>query len=196
MLCGLEDEFPFEPGERPFENLLVRTVDPQDLARILQNWELSVDGLVENPQVFSFADLLQMSRVDQITDFHCVEGWSVLDVPWSGVHLSTLFEQAKPLPEASHVTFHCLGDIYRESLPLEEALEPRTLLAYGINCSTLPLKHGFPLRLVIPRKLGYKNAKYIYRVELDDEPVIGFWEGFGYTYEGDVAPGKLREGKY
>ena len=120
----------------------------------------------------------------------------MLDVPWTGVHLSTIFELARPLPQATHVTFQCFGNVYQESLPLAEALEPKTLLAYGINCATLPLQHGFPLRLVIPRKLGYKNAKYVHRIELADEPVLGFWEGFGYTYEGDVHPDKLREGKY
>jgi DMSO/TMAO reductase YedYZ molybdopterin-dependent catalytic subunit len=146
--------------------------------------------------VFSFADILQLERVDQITDFHCVEGWSVLDVPWSGVRLSTLLDQARPLQIATHVTFHCFGDVYEESLPVAEALEPKTLLAYGINCSTLPLQHGFPLRLVIPRKWGYKNAKYVHRIELADEPVFGLWEHLGGTYEADVRPEKLREGKY
>ena len=140
LFCGRGAEFPFEAGEPPFEDLLVRTIDPQDLATILQSWELAVDGLVENPLVFSFQELLQLERIDQITDFHCVEGWSVLDVPWTGVHLSTLFERVRPLPEATHVTFHCFGDIYKNSLPMPEALEPRTLLAYGIDCATLPLQ--------------------------------------------------------
>ena len=173
---------------------LVVSVVPQPVAR--NKLSISLAGVTGGTFTLSFAELLQLDRVDQVTDFHCVEQWSVLDVPWSGVHLSTLFEQARPLDTATHVTFHCFGDIYRESLPLAEALEPRTILAYGIDCATMPLEHGFPLRLVIPRKWGYKNAKYVHRVELADEPVYGPWVRMGNTYEGDVSAAKLREGKY
>ena len=81
-------------------------------------------------------------------------------------------------------------------MPLDVALEPKTLLAYGIDCHTLPVSHGFPLRLVVPRKFGYKSAKYIALIELADHPVDGYWEPHGHSYEADVPADKLRPGKY
>ena len=179
-----------------FENWPVRTVDPQELNWILSNWQLTVDGMVDEPGVFTFTDLFKLPRQDQITDFHCVEGWSIPDVPWNGVHLSELLALVKPHSSATHITFHTINETYNESLPLEVALEPRTLLAYGINCATLPLDHGFPLRLVVPRLLAYKSPKYVYRIELTDKAVSGFWVQRGYSYEGEVSASRLRPGKY
>ncbi len=199
LSCDDASSFSFYPGDKNhsvFDKWGERTVDPQQLQSILAKWQLRVDGLVARPTVFSFADLLTLPRQDQLTDFHCVEGWSVWDVPWNGIHLSELFKLVEPLSSATHVTFHTIGDSYNESWPLEVALEPKSLLAYGVGCSTLPLSHGFPLRGVVPRKWGYKNVKYVYRIELDDELVEGFWVKSGYPYQGDVPPEKLRPGKY
>jgi hypothetical protein len=196
--CG-PDDFPFAPGPKDhavYTDWGERTVDPQDLMEILEQWSLRVDGLVQHPLQFGFADLLALPRQDQITDFHCVEGWSVHDVPWNGVHIGTLLDLAQPQAAATHITFHCQGGTYRESLPLEVALEERTLLGYGIDCSTLPLSTGFPLRLVVPRKWAYKSAKYVARLELAAGPVQGFWEQYGYPYDADVPESRLREGKY
>ena len=79
---------------------------------------------------------------------------------------------------------------------MDIALEPRTLLGYGIGGSTLPLGHGFPVRMVIPRLLGYKSAKYVERIEFSDHPVDGFWVAAGYPYDGNVPASRLREGKW
>jgi len=70
------------------------------------------------------------------------------------------------------------------------------MLAYGVNCSTVPMKHGFPLRVVVPRMMGYKNAKYVYRIELDNKEVFGYWVKWGYPYDAPVPEGRLRPGKY
>jgi hypothetical protein len=192
--------FPFQPGpgqgHKVFANWPIRTIDPQDLTKILASWKLTVDGMVESPHVFSFAELAALPRQDQVTDFHCVEGWSVFDVPWNGVHLSKIFDKVKVKPEAKYVTFHTIGGKYNESLPLVVALEPKTLLAYGIAGSTIPLDNGFPLRLVVPRLLAYKSAKYVDRIELTDKPVMGFWVNAGYDYNAEVPKERLRPGKY
>ena len=176
------------------------TVDPQDEATILETWSLTVDGMVESPVTLDFAALLALERQNQITDFHCVEGWSVYDIPWNGVHLSKLLELVNPDSTATHVTFHSVqapnGQRYDESLPLNIALEPKTMLAYGADDLALPLRHGFPLRLVIPRLLGYKNAKTLERIELTDHPIDGFWVKRGYGYDALVPEQRLREGKY
>jgi DMSO/TMAO reductase YedYZ molybdopterin-dependent catalytic subunit len=81
-------------------------------------------------------------------------------------------------------------------MPIDVAREPRTLLGLGIAGSTLPLAHGFPLRIVVPRLLSYKNAKYVERIELVDAPLLGFWSQYGYPYEGEVPADRLRPGKY
>ncbi len=196
---GTPADFPFDadPGTAEiFQDWNVRTVDPQDLPWILENWKVTIDGLVDNPVTLSFAQILGLPRQDQVVDFHCVEGWSVYDVPWNGVHLSDVFALAQPQAAATHVTFHTIGATYNESLPLDVALEPKTLLAYGVDCNTLPLNTGFPLRIVIPRLLAYKSAKYVHRIELTDGPVNGFWVARGYPYDAEVPESRLREGKY
>ncbi len=192
-------QFSFKPGEGSapiYADWRALTVDPQDPAALISSWQLRVDGMVREPRSYSFADLLALPRQDQVTDFHCVEGWSVLDVPWSGVSLARLLDAAGTLPGASHVTFHTFGDVYDESLPLSVAREPKTLMAFGAGGQTLPLDHGFPLRLVVPRLLGYKNAKYVYRLEVTDHPVDGYWVARGYSYSGEVPAERLRTGKY
>ena len=190
---------PFAPGTGSggvFDGWGERTVDPQDLTQILASWRLVVDGMVQEPLELRFSDLFTLPGQSQVTDFHCVEGWSVIDVPWNGVHLSHLLARARPHPGASHITFHTVGGAYNESLPIDVALEPRSLMAYGIAGATLPVKHGFPLRLVVPRLLGYKNAKYVHRLELTDREVQGYWVVAGYPYDGEVPEARLRPGKY
>ena len=196
---GLPASFPFAPGPGTaaiFANWGERTVDPQDLTSILAAWTLTVDGLVATPKVYNFLDLVRLSRQDQTTDFHCVEGWSIYDVPWNGVLLSALLDAAQPTAKATYVAFHTLRDAYNESLPIAIAREQKTLLAYGIAGSTMPLPHGFPLRVVIPRLLGYKNAKYVYRIELTDRELDGYWVQAGYSYAGEVPANRLRPGHY
>ena len=188
--------FEFTPGACDIDNWGERTVDPQRLDNILANWQLSVGGLVENELSLNFDQLVALPSHDPVVDFHCVEGWSVYDVPWNGVLLSELLNQAGVLSDATHVNFLTLGDEYNESLPLDVARERNTLMAYGIGGSSLSIKHGFPARIVIPRLYGYKSAKYVERIELSDHSIEGFWVERGYSYEGEVGPGRLREGKY
>jgi len=193
--CGGEG-FEFNPGTCDFGSWGERTVDPQDLENILATWKLSVGGLVENEVSLSFDQLVDLPSHNPVVDFHCVEGWSVYDVPWNGVHLSELFKQVQVDPGATFVNFYTLGGRYNESLLLDVALETNTMLAYGIGGTSLSLKHGFPVRIVIPRLFGYKSAKYVERIELSDQPIEGFWVAQGYTYRGEVQPSRLRQGKY
>lgn len=189
----------FSPGSEEgalYDDWPVRTVDQQDPASLLASWRLTVDGLVDTPTTFTFGDLLALPRQDQVTDFHCVEGWSVMEVPWNGVHLSTILARTGASPKATHVTFHTVRSVYNESLPLAVALEARSMLGFGVAGSTLPLNHGFPLRLVVPRLLAYKNPKYVERIELTDRAVEGYWVQRGYGYDGEVPRSRLREGYY
>ena len=184
------------PGHPLLDEFVIFTVDEQNVANTIASWNLTIDGLVETPVTLSFADLVKMEADRQVTDFHCVTGWSVYDVPWVGVTVKALLDLAVPLDTATHVTYHCQGDIYTEGTTLAEALEPKSIMAYGVGENTLPLEHGFPLRLVIPRKLAYKSAKYVYRIELTDAAHMGYWQQRGYSFEADVPESRLREGKY
>ncbi len=189
----------FEPGAEDlpvFESFPVRTVDPPDLAAILASWRLSIGGMVRREVTLSFCDLLEMGTGTQVTDFHCVEGWSVWDVPWDGVPLSKLLDRAGPRSDATFLKMGCVGGRYSESLPIAVAREPRTILALGIGGRTLPLSHGFPARVVVPRLLGYKNPKYVTRIDLVDFEHPGFWSRFGYPVSGEVPPERLREGRF
>jgi DMSO/TMAO reductase YedYZ molybdopterin-dependent catalytic subunit len=198
MKTGSSGDFPFTPintiGGPTWPD---RTVDRQELEDVINNWNLKIvtpDNRYN--KVYTFTELVNLPRSNMNVDFHCVEGWSLHDIPWNGVHLSTIFEDMGITPNYSHVTFRTIGGTYNESLPLDVALEEKTLLAYGIGGYTMPLERGFPLRLVVPKLLAYKSAKYVETIKLTNEPINGFWEDRGYPYEAPVLGDRLRKGKY
>ncbi len=193
--CG-QGVFDFEPTRCNKMAWAERTVDPQVLEDILADWQLSVGGMVDNEITLSFDQLVSLPRHNPVVDFHCVEGWSVNDIPWNGVRLSYLLERVGIHPSATYVNFYTIGGKYNESLPLDVALENNTILAYGTHDSTLSVRHGFPARIVIPRLFGYKNAKYVERIELSDTRIEGFWVAWGYPYDGEVDAERLRPGKF
>jgi DMSO/TMAO reductase YedYZ molybdopterin-dependent catalytic subunit len=127
----------------------------------------------------------------QITRHDCVEGWSAIG-QWTGVPLAQLLAVVRPRPEARYVVFHCADSFgsapYYESIDMDDAFHPQTLLAYMLNDKTLPVTNGAPLRLRVERQLGYKHAKYVMRLELvDDFSRIGggrggYWEDQGYQW--------------
>ena len=143
-------------------------------------WRLQVGGLVERPLSLSLADLKGLPRAEQVSDFHCVTGWSVDNVHWAGVRLDDLLAGAKPLPAAGALRFVSDEVPYEDSLTLEQALLPDVLLAYELDGAPLPRPHGAPARLVIPRMYGYKNVKWVTRIELVERPGPGYWEERGY----------------
>jgi DMSO/TMAO reductase YedYZ molybdopterin-dependent catalytic subunit len=113
----------------------------------LTTFRLVVDGLVKAPQTWSLDELKSnLSEIEQISDFHCVEGWGVKNVRWKGVRMRELIEKVKPSPAATHITFYSLGGIYTESLSVAEASEEETLLAYGLYGKDLPARQGYPLK--------------------------------------------------
>jgi DMSO/TMAO reductase YedYZ molybdopterin-dependent catalytic subunit len=163
-----------------------------------KDWRLVVDGLVEHPLSLSLADLRAMPSRTQITRHDCVEGWSSIG-KWTGVQLARVLSAAKPKANAKYVVFHCADawdkdaggkatQLYYESLGMDDAVHPQTLLAYAMNGQPLPVPHGAPLRLRVERQLGYKHAKYLMRLELVDslKPIAGgnggYWEDNGYEW--------------
>jgi len=175
------------------------TEDPEDAeyqalaARGFEDWRLRVDGLVQQPAAFTLAELRAMPSRTQITRHDCVEGWSAIG-KWKGVRLGHVLELVRLQPEARYVVFHCADPMwgepekYYESIDLEDALHPQTILAYELNDEVLPIKNGAPLRVRIERQLGYKMAKYIMRIEVVStfEDIRGgkggYWEDRGYEW--------------
>jgi DMSO/TMAO reductase YedYZ molybdopterin-dependent catalytic subunit len=159
-------------------------------------WRLTVDGLVRQPLSLSLDEIKALPSRTQITLHCCDEGWSAIG-QWTGVPLGELLQKAELLPDARYIVFHCLDELerlpnrlgyYYESLDLFDALHPQTILAYGMNGKALPVGHGAPLRLRVERQIGYKNAKFVTRVEavasLDGfgRGRGGFWEDRGYQW--------------
>jgi len=150
------------------------------------DWRMSVDGLVARPLSLSLAQLRSMPQREQITRHDCVEGWSAIG-KWRGVPLSTVLHAAGLSDRARYIVFHCADRAsatrpYYESIDLIDAFHPQTILAFALNDSMLSVGNGAPLRLRAERHLGYKQAKYIMRIEAVDglESVYG---GKGGTWE-------------
>jgi DMSO/TMAO reductase YedYZ molybdopterin-dependent catalytic subunit len=148
--------------------------------RTWSDWTLKVDGLVDRPLTLDAAGWQALPRFEETADFHCVEGWSVSGVRWGGVTPATILKQAKARPEGSYLVFHAYTGEYVDSLPIDLALDPQTVLADTMDGAPLPAKHGGPLRLIVPKQLGYKSVKWVTRIEVTDKPVQGFWEQRGY----------------
>jgi DMSO/TMAO reductase YedYZ molybdopterin-dependent catalytic subunit len=144
-------------------------------------WRLRIDGLVERPVEFSLADLRALPRAEQVSTFHCVTGWTVDDVRWAGVRFRDLLAQVKPLPAAHSIRFVSAEVPYVDSLTVDQALLPDSMLAYEMQGQPLSRPHGAPARVVIPRMYGYKGVKWLQRMELvADRAPGGYWESLGY----------------
>ena len=150
-------------------------------------WRLRVEGLVERPLELSFAELQALPRTEQVSDFHCVTGWSVDDVRWAGVRFRDLFEQARPLESAKAVAFMSTEQPYVDTLTLDQALLPEAMLAYEMDGEALRREHGAPTRVVIPQMYGYKNVKWVERIVLGEEAFDGYWEQRGYDRDAWVG---------
>lgn len=159
-------------------------------------WRLTIDGKVRQPLSLSLSDLKRLPSRTQITRHDCVEGWSAIG-KWTGVPLGLLLQTAGVSLTARYVVFHCADDledssdgsgVYYESIDLIDAYHPQTILAYGMNGGDLPVSNGAPLRLRVERHLGYKQAKYIMRIEVADsldsfgQGQGGYWEDRGYEW--------------
>jgi len=157
----------------------------------LKAWRLKVEGLVEKPFTLRFDEIRALPRKIQAKNFICVEGWGLDDQRWEGVHLKEIFSKVTINPKAKFVSFYATGRQYHDSLSIQEALEPETMLAYRVNDKDLSQENGFPLRLVIPRMYAYKSVKWVERIVFTEKQEVGYWEKFGYPLDGSI-PGLNR----
>jgi DMSO/TMAO reductase YedYZ molybdopterin-dependent catalytic subunit len=157
----------------------------QHLANNFADWRLAVDGLVAHPLSIPLATIRSLPYRTQITRHDCVEGWSAIG-KWHGVQLSRLLDAAGLSTRAKYIVFHCADRFgstpYYESIDLVDAFHPQTILAWGMNNHLLPVQNGAPLRLRVERQLGYKQAKYVQRIEAVDS-LAGIGGGKGGYWE-------------
>ena len=140
-------------------------------------WRLAVDGMIARPALFSLGELKSFPRRSQITHLACEEGWSYI-AEWTGVPLSHILDTVGTLPQARYVVYRSFQPEWWESIDMADAMHPQTLLAHGMNGGELPVAFGGPLRLRVPRQLGYKSVKYITRLTVTDS-LKTFGKGLG-----------------
>ncbi|SRR5579864_4755326 len=170
---------PSQISKPPFAN----AVDPmsEDFKRLqaggFADWRLNVDGMVARPASFSLVELRSFPVRSQITHLACEEGWSYI-AEWIGVPLSHVLELVGTLPQARYVVYRSIQPEWWESIDMADALHPQTVLAHRMNGGELPVGFGGPLRLRVPRQLGYKSVKYITRLTVTDS-LKAFGKGLG-----------------
>jgi DMSO/TMAO reductase YedYZ molybdopterin-dependent catalytic subunit len=182
------EEAGYDPGRLPPGQYLTEkwpvlhagTIPETDLA----TWDFRVFGEVENPITLSWQEFAALPSREITADIHCVTRWSRFDTSFKGVHWSELARLVQPKPSARFVVAHAEQD-YTANVPLEALEDEDALLAYEADGEPLTPEHGWPLRLVIPKRYFWKSAKWLRGIELrgDDEP--GFWERLGYHNEAD-----------
>jgi DMSO/TMAO reductase YedYZ molybdopterin-dependent catalytic subunit len=132
------------------------------------DWRLSIDGMVERPASFSLDHLKSLPSHNQITMLQCEEGWSYI-AEWNGVPLSRVLERVGVHPDARFVVYRSIDTDWWDSIDMADALHPQTFLTYGMNGSELPVGNGGPLRIRVPRQLGYKSVKFITHMTVTDD---------------------------
>ena len=163
---------PFANGEPPREDAFRRLQ-----AGGFADWRLAIDGMVARPASFSLTEIKSYPSRSQITHIACEEGWSYI-AEWTGVPLSHVLGVVGVLPQAKYVVYSSIQPYWWDSVDMADALHPQTLITYGMNGGELPVGHGGPLRLRVPRQLGYKNVKYITRLTVTDD-LKRFGKGLG-----------------
>ena len=164
---------------RPFANELA---PPNDAFKRLQagsfvDWRLTVDGLVDRPATFSVDQLRSYPSGNQITEVVCEEGWSYV-AEWHGVPLSHVLNLVGTQPHARYVVYFSIEPDWWESMDMADAMHPQTFLTYGMNGGDLPVGFGGPLRMRVPRQLGYKSVKFITHLTVTDN-LKKFGKGLG-----------------
>jgi len=152
-----------------------------------RTWRLRIEGEVAEPRSLAYDELLALPRAEQVSDFHCVTGWSVKDVHWAGVRFRDLLANARPHARAQVLTFVSAERPYVDTLSLDQAFLDDAMLAYEMDGKPLRREHGAPLRVVIPEMYGYKNVKWVERIVVGRQARPGYWEQRGYDVDAWVG---------
>ena len=177
------------PGQKAVDSILGwGTAHPgivKDLPHIDKSeWGLTVDGEVESPIELDWEGFMALPQTESLSDFHCVEGWSVLDQMWEGVLFKTLAEKVRPKPKAGYIWFECY-DGYTTSLPLEKLMDDDVIIVHRLNGEDLPQPLGGPVRLMVPKLYAYKSPMWLRRITFMEEDRLGYWESGNYSNTAD-----------
>jgi DMSO/TMAO reductase YedYZ molybdopterin-dependent catalytic subunit len=163
-----------------FAQFPINDYDVDDPGVNLEKWTLTVDGAVQKPGEYTLAQIQSLPKIRQNTRHICVEGWDVIG-RFGGTRLAAFLKTVGADPTAGFVTVECADDYY-ESLDMPTATHPQTLLCYEMYDRPLTREHGAPLRLQIPTKIGYKQAKYLTHLKVTHVlERVGYWEDQGYS---------------
>jgi DMSO/TMAO reductase YedYZ molybdopterin-dependent catalytic subunit len=177
------------PNQRPIKAILGWGIDHPGITSRLPyidkaSWSLTVEGEVENALKLNWDEFMKLPQATSVSDFHCVESWSVLDCRWEGVLFKTLVERVKPKPAGKYVWFECT-DGYTTSLPLDDLMDDDVILAHRLNDEDLPQSLGGPMRLVVPKKYAYKSPMWLTKITFMTEKRLGYWESGIYSDRAD-----------
>jgi DMSO/TMAO reductase YedYZ molybdopterin-dependent catalytic subunit len=150
----------------------------------LASWDFRVYGLVDSPLTLTWEQFRALPRKTVTTDIHCVTRWSKLDTTWEGVPIQAILEAVGVRPEATHVVAHAEQG-YTTNMPLSVLDDDDVLLADTYGGQPLEPEHGYPLRLLVPKRYFWKSAKWVRALEFLDRDVLGFWERYGYHNDAD-----------
>ncbi|QAY67130.1 molybdopterin-dependent oxidoreductase [Paenibacillus protaetiae] len=153
------------------------------------NWSFVLDGLVSNKQTWNWESFVAMQRKVQVSDFHCVTGWSVYNNTWEGIPLKELLKEAGVQNGAETVKFYSGDGVYTDTLTLEQAMMDDVMVAVMHDGKPIPSDMGGPVRLVVPQMYGYKSVKWLNRIELIAGTHTGYWEKRGYSNDAWVGKG-------
>jgi len=179
--AAVADRIP--PGQyrtEKFPVLHYGSVPKTDLA----TWDFKVYGLVDSPLTLTWQQFKALPRKTVETDIHCVTRWTKLDTTWEGVPIQHVLELAGLRSEATHVVSHAEQG-YTANLPLSVLDDDDVILADTFDGEPLELEHGYPVRLVVPKRYFWKSAKWIRGLEFLDHDQLGFWERYGYNNDAD-----------
>jgi DMSO/TMAO reductase YedYZ molybdopterin-dependent catalytic subunit len=151
------------------------------------SYQLEVTGLVRKPRTFTYDELRALPQAHQVSTFHCVTGWTVKNVRWSGVRFDHILDLVEPLPSAKALRFDSLEVPYNDSLTIQQVALHNVMLALDMDGEPLSRPHGSPARVVIPEMYGYKGVKWLTKIELMDHQPTGYWEGLGYDQDAWVG---------
>ena len=175
----LAPEYPESAITRPFPfNAYYSPDEAPDIDG--ESYRLEIGGLVDNKKAWTLAELGSMPRVSQITRLVCVEGWSAIG-SWQGVRLSDFLKLIGADLRARYVWFQC-AEGYSNTIDMPTALHPQTQLTLQFDRHTLPIAYGFPMKIRIPTKLGFKNPKYVTAMWVQNNDAGGYWENQGYNW--------------
>jgi DMSO/TMAO reductase YedYZ molybdopterin-dependent catalytic subunit len=175
----LAPEFPESAITRPFPFNAYYSVDEApDING--DSYQLEIGGLVDNKKSWTLAELGRLPEVSQVTRLVCVEGWSAIG-SWQGVRLSDFLKLIGADLTAKYVWFQC-AEGYSNTIDMPTALHPQTQLTLKFDHQTLPIAYGFPIKIRIPTKLGFKNPKYVTAMWVQNNDAGGYWENQGYNW--------------